>query len=65
MAKKSTEQVPEKASAPPDEVYVVVNPITYGDPEIRHEAGSEISGIPLRSIPWLLDQGHILRKGGE
>ena len=46
-------------------VYVVVNPLTYGDPEERHEAGAERSDIPASSIPWLLEQGHIARKEGN
>lgn len=49
----------------PAKVFVVVNPITYGEPEVRHEAGAERSDIPPRSIPWLLEEGHITRKGGE
>lgn len=47
------------------DVYVVVNPITYGTPEVRHEAGAERSDIPAESIPWLREQGHIKRKGGN
>ena len=45
------------------EIYVVVNPITYGDPEVRHETGEEVSDIPAESIPWLVEQGHIKLKG--
>jgi hypothetical protein len=62
MARQTSKQR-EQAAAP--EVYVVVNPITYGDPEVRHEAGAEASDIPAGSIPWLLEQGHIKLKGGE
>ena len=51
--------------AEPAEVYVVVNPLTYGDPEVRHEAGAEVSDIPAESITWLLEQGHIRVKGGN
>lgn len=50
---------------PAPTVYVVVNPISYGDPEVRHEQGAEVSDIPAESIAWLLEQGHITRKGGE
>jgi hypothetical protein len=49
----------------PAEVFVVVNPITFGDPEVRHEAGAEVTDVPAASAVWLLEQGHIKRKGGE
>jgi hypothetical protein len=51
-----------KQGQQPEAVYIVVNPITYGDPEVRHEAGAEASDIPAGSIPWLLEQGHIRLK---
>ena len=47
------------------EVFIVVEAITYGTPEARHEAGAEVSDIPAESIPWLLEHGHIERKGGQ
>lgn len=59
--KNSTPEEKQPAAA----VYVVVNPIAYGDPEVRHETGTEVSDIPAESIPWLLAQGHIKLKGGE
>ena len=46
------------------ETYIVVRPITYGEPEERHEAGAEVSDIPAASIPWLVEQGHIKLKEG-
>ena len=61
MARQTSKQKERQ----PAEVYVVVNPITYGDPEERHEAGAEVSDIPAESLPWLLEQGHIARKEGE
>ena len=47
------------------EVYVVVNPLTYGEPEVRRETGEEVSDLPAASVPWLLEQGHIRVKGGD
>lgn len=54
-----------KEEQPAAEVYVVVNPITYGEPEVRHETNAEPSDIPAGSIPWLLAQGHIRLKEGN
>lgn len=62
MANRTSKTNERPPTAP---VYVVVNPITYGDPEVRHEAGAECSDIPADSIAWLLEQGHITQKGGE
>jgi hypothetical protein len=61
----NSEQQQPKAQPPAGGVYVVVRPISYGKPEVRHEAGAEVSDLPARSIPWLLEQGHIRLKGGE
>lgn len=61
MAKRTS----NKDERQPAEVYVVVTPITYGDPERRREAKEEVSDIPAASIPWLLEQGHIMLKEGD
>lgn len=75
MAKRTSKQAVQAAENPYiDEeykrrldvpVYVVVNPITYGDPEVRHETGAEASDIPAAALPWLLAQGHIRLKEAE
>jgi hypothetical protein len=61
MAKKTT----EKPNTAQGEIYIVVNPISYGEPEVRHETGTEVRDIPAESITWLLEQGYIKPKGGE
>lgn len=68
MARKVTRKedgaaAAESAAAP--QVYVVVSPITYGDPEVRREEREEASDIPAESLPWLLAQGHIRVKEGN
>lgn len=62
MARRTDKKQATPAAA---EIYVVVTPLTYGDPEVRYETGAEVSGIPAESIPWLLAQGHIRRKEGN
>lgn len=57
---RKRERQAQTSAAP--EIFIVVRPITYGEPEIRHEAGAEVSDIPVESIPWLLEQGHITRR---
>ena len=66
MAKRVNKSEEEgRAAATPATVYVVVNPVTYGDPEVRHEAGEEVTDVPADSLPWLLGQGHITVKGDD
>ena len=62
-SKKSERRDEPKAAEAGDEVYVVVNPVTYGEPEVRREAGEEVTDLPAQSVPWLLEQGHIRSKG--
>lgn len=62
MAKRT---VNKQELPPAPEVYVVVNPIEYGDPAVRHEQNAEVTDIPAESVAWLLEQGHITRNGGE
>ncbi len=61
MAKKINQKEDEAAA----DVYIVVSPLTYGDPETEHAAGAEVTDVPPQSIPWLLEQGHIRLKEGN
>lgn len=64
---KTKKQSPagESATRQAPDVYLVVNPLTYGEPEVRREAGEEVSDLPAASIPWLLEQEHITAKGAN
>lgn len=62
--KKTTAAASSQAQAEP-ETYVAVRPLSYGEPEVRREAGEEVSDLPEQSITWLLAQGHIKLKGGD
>ena len=37
--------------------YKVLVGINYGKPEKRVEAGDLVDDIPVKSLPWLLEQG--------
>jgi hypothetical protein len=47
--------------------YRTLSGINY-PPDNRAEPGDVVSDLPIKSIPWLLEQGHIVKadeSGGE
>lgn len=56
---------PQQAQSGP--VYIVLTGLNYNVTEEdpagkRVEIGAEVSDLPAESIPWLLQQGHIVLK---
>jgi len=39
--------------------YRVLTGMNYGKAETRAEPGDVVDDLPAKSIPWLLEQGHI------
>lgn len=63
MARGSKKQE-QSEQQPAGDTYIVVTPLCWGNPEVRHIKGEDYAG-PAESVPWLLEQGHLQLKGGE